>query len=90
MFRCRFENIAQRRYERINAATQILEIDKDDIACIHHCVGRLAHLTIEAEYRNAMHRIDEVRRLNHVVLLVAAQTMLWPESRGDLQVAACC
>src|SRR5262249_3887552 len=37
-----------------------------------------------------MHRIDEVRRLNHVVLLVAAQTMLWAECRGDLHIAACC
>jgi hypothetical protein len=46
-------------------------------------------LTIEAEYRDAMHRIDEVRRLDHIVLLVTAQTMLWTESRGDFQVAAC-
>jgi hypothetical protein len=37
-----------------------------------------------------MHRIVKVGRLDHVVLLVAAQTMLWTESRGDLQVAACC
>jgi hypothetical protein len=35
-----------------------------------------------------MHRIVEVRRLDHVVLLVAAQSMLRTEGGGDLQVAA--
>ena len=35
-----------------------------------------------------MHRIVEVRRLDHVVLLVAAQAVLRPEGRGQLQVAA--
>ena len=36
-----------------------------------------------------MHRIVEVRRLDHVVLLVAAQAMLRTESGADLHVAAC-
>ncbi len=35
-----------------------------------------------------MHRIVEVRRLDHVVLLVAAQAMLRTEGGGDLDVAA--
>ena len=33
-------------------------------------------------------RIVEVRRLDHVVLLVAAQTVLRPEGRGQPDVAA--
>ena len=35
-----------------------------------------------------MHRIAEVRRLDHVVLLVAAQAMLRAEGGADLHVAA--
>ena len=35
-----------------------------------------------------MHRITEVRRFDHVVLLVATQAMLRPERRGELHVAA--
>jgi hypothetical protein len=86
--RCRFEDVAQRRDERIDTATQVLQIDEDDIACIHHRIGRLAHFSIQAEYRDAMHRIVEVRRFDHVVLLVAAQAMLRTESGGDIDVAA--
>ena len=89
MLRCRFEDVAQRRDERINPATQILQIDEDHIECIHHRIRRLAHVAIEAEDRDAMHRIVEVRRLDHVVLLVAAQAMLRTEGSADLHVAAC-
>ena len=89
MLRCRFEDVAQGRDERIDPTTQILQIDEDHVECIHHRIGRLAHLSIEAEDRDAMHRIVEVRRLDHVVLLVAAQTMLRTEGSADLDVAAC-
>ena len=34
-----------------------------------------------------MHRIAEIRRLDHVVLLVAAQPVLRAESRGDVESA---
>jgi hypothetical protein len=34
-----------------------------------------------------MHRIAEIRRLDHVVLLVAAQAVLRTERRGDVQAA---
>ena len=34
-----------------------------------------------------MHRVAEVRRLDHVVLLVAAQPVLRTESRGDVEPA---
>ena len=36
MLRCRFEHVAQRRDERIDSTTQILQIDEDHIECIHH------------------------------------------------------
>ena len=86
--RRRFEHVTQRRDERINAAAQVLQIDEDDVACLHHRIRRLAHLAIQTEHRNAVHRIFEIRRLDHVVLLVAAQTMLRAERGGDLDVTA--
>src|SRR5471032_1961187 len=79
MLRCRFEDVAQGRDERINSTAQILQINEDDVEDIHHRIRRLAHVSIKAEDRDAMLRIDEVRRLNHVVLLIATQTMLWTE-----------
>ena len=88
VFRRRFEHVAQRRDERVDAAAQILQIDEHDVERVHHRVGRLAHFAVQAEDRNAVHRIVEVRRLDHVVLLVAAQAMLRTEGGGDLDVAA--
>src|SRR6266566_688054 len=89
MFRSRLEDIAERRGERINPATQILQIDEDDIACIHHLICRLAHFAIQTKHGDAVYWIVEVRRLDHVVLLVTTQAMLRAERRGDLYVAAC-
>ena len=86
--RCRFQDIAERRDERINPATQILQIDEDDIACIHHLICRLSHFAIQAEHGDVVYRIVEIRQLDHVVLLVAAQAMLRTERRSDLHVAA--
>src|SRR5215471_16839793 len=63
MLCCRFEDVAQGRDERIDATTQILQIDKDNIECSHHRIGRLSHGTIKAEDRNAVYWIIEVRRL---------------------------
>jgi hypothetical protein len=86
---CRgFENVPQRGDERVDSTAQILQVDEDHIECVHHRIGRLAHLAIEAEDRDAMHRIVEVQRLDHVVLLVAAQTMLRTEGCAELDVAA--
>ena len=88
MFRGRLENVAQGRDEGVDAATEILQVDEDHIACIHHCIRRPAHVAIETEDRNAVHRILEIRRFDHVVLLVPAQPMLRAEGGADLYVAA--
>jgi hypothetical protein len=47
--------------------------------------GRAAHFAVEAEHRDAMHRVDEVGRLDHVVLLVAAQAVLRAEGGAQLE-----
>jgi hypothetical protein len=48
-------------------------------------VGR-RDLAVQAEHREAVDRVGEVRRLHHVVLQVAAHAVLRPERRGDLDV----
>ena len=52
-----------------------------------HLLGGSPHLAVQAEHGNAVHRIAKVRRLDHVVLLVAAQPVLRTESRGDVEAA---
>ena len=88
VFRRRFQHVAQRRDEGVDAAAEILQVDQQHVERVHHRVGRPAHLAVEAEHRNAVHRIVEVRRLDHVVLLVAAQAVLRAEGGGELDVAA--
>jgi hypothetical protein len=51
------------------------------------CSGS-SHLAVEAEHRDAVQRVVEVGRLDHVVLLVAAQAVLRAEGGGELHVAA--
>jgi hypothetical protein len=84
--RC-LEHVKQGRDEGINAATQILHIDQDDIESAHRLAGGAANLAVQAEHRNAMHRVGEVEGFHHIVLLVAAQPMLRPESSSDIDVA---
>jgi hypothetical protein len=77
------EHIAERGDEGVDAATEILQVDEQRIAVREHRIGGSAHLAVEAEHRDAERGVAEVRRLDHVVLLVAAQPVLRPESRGD-------
>ncbi len=86
--RALFQHVTQGRDERVDAAAEILQIDEQHIEAIHHRRGRTTHLTVETEDRNAERRIVEVRRLDHVVLLVAAQTVLRTERCGKLHVTA--
>jgi len=86
--RGRFEHVAERRHERVDPTSQILKIDQNDVACIQHRVGRFAHCAVQAEHRDAVDRIVEVGRLDHVVLLVAAQAMLRTERSDELDIAA--
>ena len=77
------EHVPQRGDEGVDAAAEVLQVDQQDIERLHHRVGRPAHFAVEAEHRDAVHRIVEVRRLDHVVLLVAAQAVLRAEGGGE-------
>ena len=81
----RFQNVAQRRDERVDAAAEILQVDEQDVEAVHHYCGRPAYFAIEAEHRDAVQRIEKIGRFDHVVLLVAAQPVLRPESSGQLE-----
>src|SRR4051812_34263224 len=80
------EHIAQRRDEGVDAATDVLQIDQQHVERIHHLCRRAANFAVEAEKWNAVHRIVERRRLDHVVLLVAAQAVLRAEGGGQREV----
>src|SRR5262245_65555976 len=62
MLRRRFEDVAQGRDEGVDAAAQILQIDEHYVEGVHHCICRPAHLSIQAENRDAVHWVDKVER----------------------------
>ena len=86
MLRRGLEHVTQRRDERVDAAAEVLQVDEQHVERVEHRLGRPAHFAVQAEYRDAEHRIDEVGRLDHVVLLVAAQAVLRAEGRREPQV----
>jgi hypothetical protein len=55
------EYITQRRDEGVDAATDVLQIDQQNVERVHHGGVGSSCLPVEAEYRNAVHRIQEVR-----------------------------
>ena len=73
------QDVPQRRHEGVDAATDVLQVDQQVIEAVHHAVRRSPYLTVKAEDGDPMHRVDEVARLHHVVLLVAAQPVLGSE-----------
>ena len=81
------EHVAQRRSEGIDATAEILQVDQQHVERVHHRRGRAAHRAVETEHRDVVHRVDVVGRLDHVVLLVAAQPVLRPESCRQPHVA---
>ncbi len=51
------EHVAQRRDEGIDAAAEVLQVDQQHVEAVHHRRRRPAHRAVEAEHRNAVHRI---------------------------------
>ena len=50
--RRRFEHVAERRDERVDAAADVLEVDEQHVERVQHRGGRPAHLAVEAEDRD--------------------------------------
>ena len=79
-----FQHITQGCDKRVDAATQILQIHQQHVKAGHHRGRGAANLAIQAEHRNAEGWVDEIWRLNHIVLLVAAQPVLRAEGGGEV------
>ena len=80
------EDVAQGGDEGVDAATDVLQIDEEDVEGVHHRRRRPAHLAVQAEDRDPVHGVDEVGRLHHVVLLVAPEPVLGTEGRRQADV----
>ncbi len=78
------QHIEQGRDEGVDAAAKVLQVHQQHVEGAHHLAARAAHLAIEAVDRDPVHRIVVVRRLHHVVLLVAAQAVLGAEGGGQV------
>ncbi len=83
------ECVTQRRDEGIHAAAEILEIDQQHVEGLEHRRRRATHRAVQAEYRDSVVPVRVVRGLDHVVLLVAAQSVLWPEGSSELEILVC-
>ena len=81
-----FENVAQRRDEGVDAAAQILQVDQQHVEAVHHRRARASDFPVQAEHRDLAHRVGEVRRFDHVVLLVPAQPVLRAERSNQVEV----
>ena len=80
-----FEDVEERRHVGVDAATEILQVNEDRIERPHRLAGRTPDLAVEAEHRNAVGRIGVVGQLHHIVLEIAANTVLRTEYGGDFQ-----
>jgi len=80
----RLQHISQGRDKCVDSAAQILKIDQHDIACIHRLRRRPPDFAVKAENRNIVNRIKIVLGFDHIVLLVAPQTMLRTKSRSHI------
>ena len=84
VLRAFFEEVEQRGDEGVDAAAQILQVEQEHVRARHHLPGGAAHLAIEAEYGDIVGGIGLVRRLHHIILLVALQPVLRAECAGDI------
>ena len=88
--RRRLQHIAQGGNKGVNAATQILQVHQQHVEAVHHGRCGSTYLAIQTEHRDAQLGIVKIRRLHHVVLLVAAQTMLGTEGGREPHVGQPC
>src|SRR2546425_752213 len=68
----------------VDAAADALKIDDDDVDVFQHPFRRLARLAIKRINWNVSLTIDSVRCLDHVVLHVAANSVLWSEQSREV------
>ena len=80
----RFEHVQQGGDKGVDPATEVLQVDEDRVERPHRLARGPAHFTINAEHRHLVHRISEIVRFHHIILLVTAQAMLRTESSRNV------
>ena len=73
-----------RANELIDAGASFIEIAVERYAA-DHTTPPPPHLAVETEHRNAEPRVRLVRRLDHIVLLVALEPVLWSHGGGNVK-----
>jgi hypothetical protein len=68
--------------EGVDAGTNILQINYQNVNMGEHGVGGLAGLAVEAEHRDAQILVNEIIGLYHISLLFTKITMLWGKNGG--------
>ena len=63
----------------VDPRSHVLEIDDEHVEAIQHVVGRLTSVAVERVHRHAPPAVPPVRRLDHVVLQIGAESMLGAE-----------
>ena len=76
-------------YEGVDARADVLDVDHQHVDQREHLLCRLARLAVQREDRHVAPRILAVRRLDHVVLEVRAESVLRPEDGGQRPVGRC-
>src|SRR5215470_18930679 len=72
--------------ERVDARAHVLKIEDQRIYVALHLLGRLAKLAVKRMGHNASARIAEALPLDHVVLRLAANSVLRPEKGRQIDV----
>jgi hypothetical protein len=83
---CGAHAVGHRVGEGIDAAAYTLEIDNDHVNVAQHLFGRFARFAVQRINRNVRVSIDGVGRLDHVVLNVAANSVLRSEERSEIDL----
>ncbi len=85
-FLCRPHAVCHRIDERINAAADVLQIDDEGVDVFHHLLGRHPRFAVERIDHDARSLIGSVRRFDHVVLQVAANSVLRAEKSRQIKI----
>src|SRR6185369_12197070 len=70
----------------VDPAADVLHIEKEDVNVVEHRVGWLACFAIERMDRQTRFAIDAMTGFDHVVLDVAANSVLWAKQSSQLDV----
>ena len=83
VFRRRLQHVQKGGHIGVDAAAQVLQIDQQHVEFGHPFVARPPHLAVQAEYREAVHRIAIIRALHHIVLQIALHPVLRAKGGGQ-------